>query len=555
MTLITGHFARIHAGTWTGPDFLLSDAITFDQESSQILNGDDGGTWAPVEVIQFSGTTFGLNLTGPAVVWGLSGVLQTSTSSRFTCNVGDFPQLSATHVGRTRQIKSSFATARCAPWQQWIPHVGANGTLDGMMQTMAYTTLVEGAAQAFATTIWAPLEVHNGGTLESVTISFAVSSPHASVPTMAKARVLRCNTVGGVIQLTSVAAGADANGYVSMPTPASAVAYYNNGAVQSWTIPCDQFNVVSTAGDYYMVEIVEEQSSGAQTTTILAPVDLVTNSQIMTTFTGLGGLVVDGVTLAPGMRLLLKDQLDPTQNGIWQVGPYLQGSGSVVGNWFRPADFALGNICPVGTQVPSKSTGVGLANTTFVMSAAVSQVVISGGFPQWLPNTAYTAGQAVVPLAANGFVYTCSTAGTSSSSTEPVWPTVVGAKTATDGSVVWTCSGTVTSSSSAQYWSPLGAPGATSPPIWLASHAYLGGQVVSPSTPNGFVFRASVGSGTSGATEPTWPTVPGGAVADGSTAWIAMVSTYNSFVQPVPQGNIWNDLVANMANITSLAFQ
>jgi len=57
----------------------------------------------------------------------------------------------------------------------------------------------------------------------------------------------------------------------------------------------------------------------------------------------------------------------------------------------------------------------------------------------WEASTAYSLGDYCVPATAskNGFVYKCTTAGTSGA-TEPTWPTTYGA-TVTDGTVVWTC--------------------------------------------------------------------------------------------------------------------
>lgn len=55
----------------------------------------------------------------------------------------------------------------------------------------------------------------------------------------------------------------------------------------------------------------------------------------------------------------------------------------------------------------------------------------------WAATTAYSLNAAVRPTARNGFVYQCTTAGTSSG-TEPTWPTTAGGSV-TDGTVVWTC--------------------------------------------------------------------------------------------------------------------
>lgn len=62
----------------------------------------------------------------------------------------------------------------------------------------------------------------------------------------------------------------------------------------------------------------------------------------------------------------------------------------------------------------------------------------------WTPapverNTAYGLGQQVVPAdALNGFIYECTTAGTSHATNEPTWPVLIG-DDVNDGTVEWTC--------------------------------------------------------------------------------------------------------------------
>ncbi len=55
----------------------------------------------------------------------------------------------------------------------------------------------------------------------------------------------------------------------------------------------------------------------------------------------------------------------------------------------------------------------------------------------WAPSEAQVVGDLLVPSTLNGYLYRCTTAGTTGT-TEPAWPTVVG-NTVTDGTAVWTC--------------------------------------------------------------------------------------------------------------------
>lgn len=54
---------------------------------------------------------------------------------------------------------------------------------------------------------------------------------------------------------------------------------------------------------------------------------------------------------------------------------------------------------------------------------------------------------------------------------------------------------------------------------WAVTGAYVVGDVVRPlASPNGHVYRATV-AGTSGSTEPVWPTAAGATVVDGGVTW------------------------------------
>ena len=59
----------------------------------------------------------------------------------------------------------------------------------------------------------------------------------------------------------------------------------------------------------------------------------------------------------------------------------------------------------------------------------------------WVTLAVIQASQQVVPTTANGYYYTCTTAGTTAG-TQPSWPMTVGG-TVTDGTVVWTCTAEV----------------------------------------------------------------------------------------------------------------
>lgn len=79
------------------------------------------------------------------------------------------------------------------------------------------------------------------------------------------------------------------------------------------------------------------------------------------------------------------------------------------------------------------------ANGTALTSEGISVTPANSFATTWAASTAYAVGFIVRPTAGNGFLYSCSVAGTSSGS-QPTWPTVIGT-TVADGGVTWTCVG------------------------------------------------------------------------------------------------------------------
>jgi len=59
---------------------------------------------------------------------------------------------------------------------------------------------------------------------------------------------------------------------------------------------------------------------------------------------------------------------------------------------------------------------------------------------------------------------------------------------------------------------------AKDPAVWLTSAPKILGDAVRPVTRNGYAYECTV-AGTTGGSEPTWPTTPGNTVVDGTVTW------------------------------------
>lgn len=99
-------------------------------------------------------------------------------------------------------------------------------------------------------------------------------------------------------------------------------------------------------------------------------------------------------------------------------------------NWFHAQVDSLGE-----NDLSQSSSRIGADFSKPIGTTGSTTHRKNTGATTWTLSNAYTVGQAVIPTSANGYLYICTTAGTSGS-TQPTWPTIVGS-TVVDGTAVW----------------------------------------------------------------------------------------------------------------------
>lgn len=191
------------------------------------------------------------------------------------------------------------------------------------------------------------------------------------------------------------------------------------------------------------------------------------------------------------------------------------------------------NDAPEGTTLPN---GPGFARYDIELANKAAQLFakgledIAGGdlsWPAWSASAAIAVDVVREPTVSNGYRYAYS--GGTTDSTEPTWPTTVGA-TVVDGTGTWTNLGEkpyalwdaafdelqtdLYGLRGRSYADRIGNTAGMY--TWKATTQYDQGVVV-PTTRNGHAYAAET-AGTSGASQPTWPT-SGGTVTDGSVVW------------------------------------
>lgn len=237
------------------PGSLLS---TLDGYLAACCNGDGGGGYGPSIAITIGGA--GVYVLGPWGIGGAGAIAQSSPALPFTLGDSDFFVLGAGHSGASRTIYTQAAAGlpvQLATGFQSELGLRWLATTIGTMRTNLGSQTEIPAPLALAI----PLRVHNGATITSVQLTWAVGRTHSAVPeNLPKWRVVKTNaSTGQATPLNSTFSGSyDPAGYLLMTTPASGSTYYNSGTQYTPTYTCDADEVIDTSTFDYSLQWVDE---------------------------------------------------------------------------------------------------------------------------------------------------------------------------------------------------------------------------------------------------------------------------------------------------------
>ena len=163
----------------------------------------------------------------------------------------------------------------------------------------------------------------------------------------------------------------------------------------------------------------------------------------------------------------------------------------------RPATRGVAAQATGGTAIVGRPTMVinpsnSIVYTRQYLGEANNCDVNAADVTNWKPSTAYLAGDHA-SASTHMIAMNAGTSGTVTPICGAVGTTVV------DGTITWLC-GTA---------------------FWTASTTYTAGMVINSNPRVGFLYQAQ-NSGTTGATQPVWPTEPGGTVVDNGVTWQAI---------------------------------
>ena len=380
-----------------------SDLLDLGSKVHRQINGDKGGTWAPAAAITFTGS--GFRVTGPTKI-AYGGSLYVA-SGAVVLGVGDWPTFATGHALRSRRIVTNFADHISL-----VNDVVDAGALlddnDDLIVSSAYdilddyntwvTTMAEGlGVRAFAAAIQktgvgllrrAPplalsLRVQDASTLDRATVTFRVPTQRTSIPeTMPSVRIVRFDAEGNMAVLKSTTPdsfgiAADAEGWATMPARASVDAWVLGGDAQSFVYICDQNHAVDVSQYTYWLEVRDENPGrfAVPGTSIdgYAIRERKTDVRLATTAPIgplTGSISIDGFSTSTGDRILVKDEVDAYNNGIWIAND------DITKSWKRAPDMSDASHV---TQNMMVHVRIGTANSYSKWQIAEPKPVVVGG--------------------------------------------------------------------------------------------------------------------------------------------------------------------------------
>jgi hypothetical protein len=258
-------FTPAHVGPWAVGEKLTSAQIN-QLDADHVKSLDKTGDTIDGGLIQ-------VNL-GGEIRSNTEGGLSTATASGVKINAAGGLLINSTGgltlFGSTNW-PTFFSTRTVTRSHPFNPYIGTGWTMSAggsLSVTSLYTTGPGTASSAFCDIT--PF-VHDGATLNSVTIDFAVTLAHPSIASMVLPKANVARTTLGAGQSATNGVSLSSGGAVTLPTPGSAAAYVNSNLSQSLVFTCDQNNVIDKSQYKYTLIMADENgtNSVANSTAVL----------------------------------------------------------------------------------------------------------------------------------------------------------------------------------------------------------------------------------------------------------------------------------------------
>jgi len=157
-------------------------------------------------------------------------------------------------------------------------------------------------------------------------------------------------------------------------------------------------------------------------------------------------------------------------------------------------------------------------------STTNGDIIVDNNSSSWYGATNYNDKDMILTSTDNGYNYECTTQGISGS-VEPEWATTIG-DTVVDNVGISN---------------------------WVASTSYNVGNIVIPTTANGYTYECTT-AGTSDSSECTWPTTVGETVTDGTVVWTCrQQAVWTCRAQPqwkvINQNGVWERVYDSAVNV------